>query len=206
MSHASQSNRASAYALRALVLSPWLLLMAAAACSPTAAPPPAQAAAAVDPRSDGAENVRLVGFQDLQGRQSLEVKTKSNAANGNWAYVGHSPNDRSHPQASDEGQVDDEPILNPITGKMEWNGTSIIEISDPSNPKLVWHIPNEVRGVNSRTTSRRSRVWAGPSRLSIVRELHSRPGRVRQPGARTSSDSAKCFSNRGSRSAARQSS
>ena len=122
-----------------------LLLMAAAACSPAAAPPPAQAAAGVDPRSDGAENVRLVGYHDLQGRQSLEVKTKSNAANGNWAYVGHSPNDRSDPQASDDGSVNDEPILNPITGKMEWNGTSILEISDPSNPKLVWHIPNDVQ-------------------------------------------------------------
>ena len=29
------------------------------------------------------------GFNDLQGRQSLEVKAKSDAANGNWSYVGH---------------------------------------------------------------------------------------------------------------------
>ena len=130
-----------------------LLLMAAVACSPGPTTPPAEAVAAADPRSDGAENVRLVGYNDLQGRQSLEVKTKSNAANGNWAYVGHSPNDRSNPQASDDGQVRDEPILNPITGKMEWNGTSILDISDPSGPKLVWHIPNEERGVNSRAVS-----------------------------------------------------
>jgi hypothetical protein len=27
---------------------------------------------------------------------------------------------------------------------MEFNGTSILEISDPANPKLVWHIPNTV--------------------------------------------------------------
>jgi hypothetical protein len=33
--------------------------------------------------------------------------------------------------------------MNPITGKMEWNGTSILDIGDPSKPKLVWHIPNE---------------------------------------------------------------
>jgi hypothetical protein len=154
MSQASHSNRASAFSVRASVLYPGLLLLiAAAACSPAAAPPPAQAAADADPRSDGAQNVRLVGFQDLQGRQSLEVNTRSNAANGNWVYVGHSPNDRSNPQASDDGQVKDEPILNPITGKMEWNGTSIVEISDPSNPKLVWHIPNDVGGVNSRAVS-----------------------------------------------------
>src|SRR5688500_12197531 len=81
MSEASQSNRASTFSVRASVLCPGLLLLiAAAACSPAAAPPPAQAAADADPRSDGAENVRLVGYQDLQGRQSLEVNTRSNAA------------------------------------------------------------------------------------------------------------------------------
>ena len=105
MSHTTQSNTAPAFSVRGSVLYPGLLLlMAAAACSPAAAPPPAQAAADVDPRSDGAENVRLVGYQDLQGRQSLEVNTRSNAANGNWAYVGHSPNDRNDPQASDDGR------------------------------------------------------------------------------------------------------
>jgi hypothetical protein len=130
-----------------------LLSACLVACSPAAAPPPGQADADVDPRSDGAENVRLVGHHDLQGRQSLELKTKSNAANGNWAYIGHTPNDRNNPQASDDGAADDAPILNPITGKMEWNGTSIVEISDPANPKLVWHIPNDVRRVNSRSVS-----------------------------------------------------
>src|SRR5207253_1005062 len=28
---------------------------------------------------------------------------------------------------------------------------AIIEISDPANPKFVWHIPNEVAHVNSRS-------------------------------------------------------
>ena len=40
----------------------------------------------------------------------------------------------------------------PITGKMEFNGTSILEISDPANPRLVWHIPNETNR-NSRSVS-----------------------------------------------------
>ena len=39
--------------------------------------------------------------------------------------------------------------MNPITGQMEWNGTSIINTDDPANPKLVWHIPNE-SSANSR--------------------------------------------------------
>ena len=33
--------------------------------------------------------------------------------------------------------------MNPITGKEEWNGTSILNVDDPSKPKLVWHIPND---------------------------------------------------------------
>ena len=35
---------------------------------------------------------------------------------------------------------------------MEWNGTSILEITDPAKPKLVWHIPNETNR-NSRSVS-----------------------------------------------------
>ena len=56
-------------------------------------------------------------------------------------YVGHVPNTRTR-----------EATLNPITGRNEWNGTSILDISDPANPKLVWHIPNEV-SANSRSAS-----------------------------------------------------
>jgi hypothetical protein len=35
---------------------------------------------------------------------------------------------------------------------MEWNGTSILDIEDPSKPNLVWHIPNEANR-NSRGVS-----------------------------------------------------
>ena len=143
-----------AHRLRLLQWIPLSALALGVACSGSAPPPPdTTQTRAVDPRAESAENVRLVGYQDLQGRQSLEVKTRSDAANGNWAYVGHTPNDRKDPVGSDNARVNDEPILNPITGKMEWNGTSIIEISDPANPKLVWHIPNEVGNVNSRSVS-----------------------------------------------------
>jgi len=86
----------------------------------------------VDPMSDGAENVRLLGHNDLQGRTALVVTTKSDSANGNWVYVGHHESFR-----------DGKPLLNPITSRIEFNGTSILEVSDPSKPKLVWHIPND---------------------------------------------------------------
>ena len=130
------------------------VLGVAACTTPSPSPAPStESTAAGDPRSDGASNVRLVGYHDLQGRQSLVVTAKSDAANGNWVYIGHTPNDRSDPQASDDGQGNDQPILNPLTGKMEWNGTSIVEISDPAHPRLAWHIPNDQAHVNSRSVS-----------------------------------------------------
>ena len=91
--------------------------------------------------ADESHNVRLVGYNDMQGRQALQVTTKSDSANGNWVYVGHVPNTRTR-----------DATFNPITGNNEWNGTSILEISDPTNPELVWHIPNDVNS-NSRSVS-----------------------------------------------------
>ncbi len=67
------------------------------------------------------KNVELVGHNDLQGRGSLQV-----TARGDWVYVGHH-NGRA---------------LNPMTGVDEWNGTSILDVRDPSRPELVAHIPN----------------------------------------------------------------
>jgi hypothetical protein len=67
-----------------------------------------------------AKNVRLLGHSDLQGRNALQVVLK-----GNFAYVGHH---------SGNG-------YNPITGKEEPNGTTIIDVSDPSRPRIVTHIP-----------------------------------------------------------------
>ncbi|MCA1586794.1 MAG: hypothetical protein LC791_19150 [Acidobacteria bacterium] len=98
-------------------------------------------AATTDPMAEDAQNVRLVGHNDLQGRTALVVTTKSDPANGNWVYVGHHDSFR-----------DEKPLSNPITGKMEFNGTSILETSDPSKPRLVWHIPNETNR-NSRGVS-----------------------------------------------------
>jgi hypothetical protein len=120
-----------------------VLLLASAACSSegeraAAAQTPAPAA---DQYSDGAQNVRLVGYNDLQGRTALVTTTKSDPANGNWVYIGH--HDSFH---------DEKPLPNPITGKMEFNGTSILDISDPAKPKYVWHIPNPTNR-NSRSTS-----------------------------------------------------
>ena len=91
--------------------------------------------------ADESNDVSLIGYHHLQGRHALQVTTKSDPANGEWVYIGHVPNTRT-----------EEATLNPISGQVEWNGTSIVNISDPSNPQLVCHIPNEV-SANSRSVS-----------------------------------------------------
>src|SRR5688572_31472742 len=109
MSDRRYARRTLASSARALMLASGLVLsMSAAACSPAAAPAAEQA----DPMSDGAENVRLVGHSDLQGRQSLQLTARSDPANGNWVYVGHQPNDRPNSQ---------EAQMNSITGQAEIN-------------------------------------------------------------------------------------
>lgn len=74
------------------------------------------------PSSGEKQNVKLVGYNDLQHRESLQVTCR-----GDWAYVGH------------HGGMN----LNPLTGQEEPNGTTILDISDPSNPTIVCHIPSE---------------------------------------------------------------
>ena len=119
----------------------WMAPMLAVAATGCSAAAPGVDQAAADPLSDSAQHVRLVGHHDLQGRESLVVTTLSDPANGSWVYVGHH-----------ESYWDGKPKMNPITGTQEWNGTSILDVADPANPKLVWHIPNETNK-NSRGVS-----------------------------------------------------
>ena len=42
--------------------------------------------------ADDSHNVDFIGYHPLQGRQALQITTKSDTANGNWAYIGHVPN------------------------------------------------------------------------------------------------------------------
>jgi hypothetical protein len=92
--------------------------------------------------ADEAHRIERIGYHPLQGRHALQIVTKSDRINGDWAYVGHVP----------QRLGVTEPTLNPITNRNEWNGTSILDISDPTSPRLVWHIPNDVRA-NSRSVS-----------------------------------------------------
>lgn len=80
--------------------------------------------------TEGAEasNIRLVGYNDLQGRPALQVTLR-----GNYAYIGHH-----------QGTA-----RNPMTGLVEPNGTTILDVSDPANPRIIMHIPGR-KGAESR--------------------------------------------------------
>ncbi len=78
--------------------------------------------------SADALNVELVGHSDLQGRASLQVVLK-----GEYAYIGHH-----------RGEA-----FNPLTGKREDNGTTIVDVASPRTPRILTHIPGR-RGAESR--------------------------------------------------------
>ena len=71
-------------------------------------------------------NMELVGYNDLQARSAYQPTIHRQGQR--WiAYVGHHGGSQ----------------LNPLTGKQENNGTSIVDVTDPKQPKYVAHIPGE---------------------------------------------------------------
>jgi hypothetical protein len=83
-----------------------------------------------NPLKPEASNMALVGYNDLQGRGADEPVVKKQGERW-FAYVG-----------SLFGAPD---RLNTLTGQVEPDGTSIIDVTDPKNPKYIAHIPGEVR-------------------------------------------------------------
>lgn len=80
-------------------------------------------------------NMRLVGHQDLQGRSAYQPEIIRQG--DRWiAYVGHHGGD----------------LLNPLTGREEPNGTSIVDVTDPTNPTYLAHIPGQPVIRDSRTS------------------------------------------------------
>ncbi|MGY4476641.1 LVIVD repeat-containing protein [Bradyrhizobium sp. USDA 3364] len=78
-----------------------------------------------------ASNMRLVGTNDLQARSAYQPTIHHQG--DRWiAYIGH------------HGGTDDIPDpVNPMTGKPEPNGTSIVDVTDPAHPKYLRHIPGQ---------------------------------------------------------------
>jgi hypothetical protein len=80
---------------------------------------------AAQQRAD-ARDMALVGYSDLQARSAYQPTIHKQG--DRWiAYVGH------------HGGVQP----NPISGKPENNGTSIVDVTDPKRPRYLAHIPGE---------------------------------------------------------------
>src|ERR1041384_5601227 len=92
-----------------------------------AAPALAQAPKVGDPPE--ASNMRLVGMSDLQARSAYQP-TIHKQGDRYIAYIGH------------HGGTPDVPKpMNKMTGQAEVNGTSILDVTDPANPKYLNHLP-----------------------------------------------------------------
>ena len=74
-------------------------------------------------------NMELVGYNDLQARSAYQPVIQKQG--DRWiAYVGHHAGVQP----------------NPLTGKDEPNGTSVVDVTDPKHPKYIAHIPGEGGG------------------------------------------------------------
>jgi len=92
---------------------------------------------------ESSKNMSLDGYNDLQGRTAYQPTIQKQG--NRWiAYIGH------------HGDIK----LNPLTGKMEDNGTSIIDVTDVKNPKYLYHVPGE-EGKAEQGGSQMVRVCSG---------------------------------------------
>ncbi len=72
-------------------------------------------------------NMELVGYNDLQARSAYQPVIQKQGEH--WiAYIGHHAGVQP----------------NPLTGKEEPNGTSVLDVTDPKHPKYIAHIPGEM--------------------------------------------------------------
>jgi hypothetical protein len=101
-----------------LLLSSWPAIGASAAGQQIGNPPEAL-------------NMQLIGHDGLQARSAYQPTIHHQG--DRWiAYIGH------------HGGTDQIPEpVNPLMGKAEPNGTSIVDVTDPAHPKYLRHIPGQ---------------------------------------------------------------
>jgi len=92
-----------------------------------AAPALAQAPKVGDPPE--AKNMRLVGYSDLQARSAYQPVIHKQG-NRYIAYIGHHGGTPDIPKPT-----------NKLTGQAEFNGTSIVDVTDAAHPKYLKHLP-----------------------------------------------------------------
>jgi hypothetical protein len=117
-----------------------------------------------------ASNMRLVGMNDLQARSAYQP-TIHRQGERYIAYIGH------------HGGTPDVPApINRMTGRPEFNGTSILDVTDPANPKYLKHLPG-MEGHYEQGGAQMLRVFGGlaheiwdvsdPARPALVTRLLS---------------------------------
>jgi hypothetical protein len=92
---------------------------------------------------ESSKNMKLEGYSDLQGRTAYQPTIEKQG--DRWiAYIGHHGDKK----------------LNPLTDKIEDNGTSIIDVTNPKKPQYLFHIPGQ-EGKAERGGSQMVRVCSG---------------------------------------------
>jgi hypothetical protein len=125
---------------------------------PACAPITAQRGPGLSPE---AKDMALVGYDDLQNRSAYQPVIH-HQGNRFIAYVGH------------HGGT----ALNPLTGKEEPNGTSVVDVTDPRSPKYLAHIPGSTQGSGEAGGAQMARVCDGkglakadPTHVYLLRTL-----------------------------------
>jgi hypothetical protein len=98
-----------------------------------------------------AKDMRLVGMNDLQARSAYQPVIHKQG-DRYIAYIGHHGGTQRVPRA-----------VNPMTGQPEFNGTSILDVTDPAKPKYLKHLPGE-EGIGEKGGGQMVRVCGGLSR------------------------------------------
>src|SRR5258708_15338943 len=102
--------------LASTILASVALIAPAAADSPKVGDPPE------------AKNMRLVGWNDLQARSAYQPIIHKYGTRY-IAFVGHHGGTEAIAKP-----------INPMTGQAEFNGTSILDVTDPKAPKYLKHL------------------------------------------------------------------
>src|SRR5579871_2156333 len=80
--------------------------------------------ATLDPSGATTYNTKWLGHNDLQGRTTYQTTVHTYPNGRVIAFAGHF-----------SGKM-----LNPMTGQMETNGTSIVDVTNPSRPVYLKHL------------------------------------------------------------------
>jgi hypothetical protein len=140
--------------------------LTALAAMPALAQTQAQAPKVGDPPE--AKNMRLVGYNDLQARSAYQPVIHR-YGDRYIAFIGHHGGTDSIPKP-----------VNPMSSEAEFNGTSILDVTDPKAPKYLKHIPGQ-EGLGEQGGGQMVRVCDGktlpkgdPSKVYLLRTFGTR--------------------------------